>query len=164
MARAYLALGANLGDPLGQLRRAVEALALLPGTRVTAASGVYETDPWGVADQPVFLNAALALETTLSPHALLGACLGIEAAMGRVRRLPNGPRVLDLDLLLNEGAECRTPELTLPHPRMWERAFVLAPLADIYPPAAEALAGLDRSGVRSTGYTLPLPEGSGDGL
>lgn len=133
MSRAVVALGANLGDRMGNLRRALAALSALPRTQVIKASGVYETEPVGYADQPAFLNAAVLLETGLSPRALLGACLGIEAAMGRVREVLNGPRPLDLDLLLYEGRTMQEEELTLPHPRMGERAFVLVPLADIFP-------------------------------
>ena len=133
MSRVVVALGANLGDRMDILRRALAALAALPRTRVLKTSDVYETDPVGYVDQPAFLNAAVLLETDLSPRALLGACLGIEAAMGRVRTALNGPRTLDLDLLLYEGQTLQGEELTLPHPRMGERAFVLVPLADVFP-------------------------------
>jgi 2-amino-4-hydroxy-6-hydroxymethyldihydropteridine diphosphokinase len=122
---------------------------------------VYETDPVGYAEQPCFLNAALRLETELSPAALLGACLGIEAALGRKRNFANGPRAIDIDLLLYEGFCSTGAELTLPHPRMLERAFVLIPLADLYPSGeapgvsfATALATLSRDGVRETGLSL----------
>jgi len=158
---AALGIGANLGDRLGCLDQAVAALALLPGTRILALSKVYETDPVGYAQQPAFLNAALRLETELSPAALLGACLGIEAALGRRRNFKNGPRAIDIDLLLYEGAACAGAELALPHPRMRERAFVLVPLADLYPsgsapgfPFADALATLCRDGVRRTDLRL----------
>ncbi len=133
MSRVVVALGANLGDRMDNLRRALAALAALPRTRVLKTSDVYETDPVGYVDQPAFLNAAVLLETDLSPRALLGACLGIEAAMCRVRTALNGPRTLDLDLLLYEGQTLQGEELTLPHPRMGERAFVLVPLADVFP-------------------------------
>ncbi len=158
MSIAYLALGSNLGNPLEQLQGAVEALALLPDTRVTAVSKVYETDPWGVEEQPDFLNAVVEVETGLSPRALLGACLGIESAAGRIRLLKNGPRVLDVDLLLYGQVTSDDPELILPHPRMWERSFVLVPLADIYPPATVPLEKVGRAGVRNTAFVLRLPE------
>lgn len=137
MSRAVVALGANLGDRESSLRMAVSSLAALPGTRVAACSHVYETDPVGYLDQPAFLNAALLVETELSPAALLGALLGIEAGLGRRRTFRNAPRVVDLDLLAMEDGEGRpvssaTAELQLPHPRMLERAFVLAPLSDLF--------------------------------
>ena len=131
--RAVVALGTNLGDREQQLSAALEALCALPGTQVLRVSGVYETKPVGYTEQPRFLNAVTEIETALSPHALLGACLGIEAAMGRVRMFRNGPRVVDLDILVYDGVTCTEDELTLPHPRMGERAFVLVPLADLYP-------------------------------
>ncbi len=131
MKQAYIALGTNLGNKTENLNRAVNALGLLPGTKVLAASDIYETAPVGYTKQDNFYNAVVRISTELSPAALLGACLGIEAAMGRLRTRKNGPRVLDLDLLLYEDFESNTPELTVPHPRMLERAFVLAPLCDI---------------------------------
>ena len=131
MKQAYIALGTNLGNKLENLNRAVNALGLLPGTKVLAASDIYETEPVGYANQDDFYNAVVRISTELSPTALLGACLGIEAAMGRLRTRKNGPRVLDLDLLLYEDFESNTPELTVPHPRMLERSFVLTPLCDI---------------------------------
>ena len=133
MACAVLALGTNLGDRLNNLQQAVDALRRLPDTAVTALSRVYETDPVGYTDQPAFLNAVVRLETALSPHALLGSCLGIEAALGRVRTFANAPRVVDVDVLVYEGVTLDTPELTLPHPRMHQRAFVLVPLGDVAP-------------------------------
>jgi 2-amino-4-hydroxy-6-hydroxymethyldihydropteridine diphosphokinase len=158
---AALGIGSNLGDRLESLNRAVAALGNLPGTRILALSKVYETDPVGYAEQPCFLNAALRLETELSPAALLGACLGIEAALGRKRNFTNGPRAIDIDLLLYEGVASANAELTLPHPRMLERAFVLVPLADLYRTGeapgvsfAAALASLSRDGVRETSLSL----------
>ncbi|MCI8553792.1 MAG: 2-amino-4-hydroxy-6-hydroxymethyldihydropteridine diphosphokinase [Clostridiales bacterium] len=138
MNRAVVALGANLGDRLQSLREAVAALDALPDTRVEACSRLYETDPVGYMDQPDFLNAAALLRTRLSPEALLGALLGVEAALGRRRSFANAPRTIDLDLLLMEtpeegGIHRSSCELTLPHPRMWERAFVLLPLSDLFP-------------------------------
>ena len=131
MATAYIALGTNLGNLEQNLNNAVAALDRVPGVQVTARSKRYKTEPVGYTEQPDFLNAAVRVETTRSPEALLGACLGIEAAMGRVRTVKNGPRVLDLDLLLYENETRSTAELILPHPRMLERTFVLQPLCDI---------------------------------
>jgi 2-amino-4-hydroxy-6-hydroxymethyldihydropteridine diphosphokinase len=131
--RAVLGLGGNLGDRAGNLQAALDALAHLPGTAVTAVSSIYETAPVGYADQPDFYNLVAVVETELSPHALLGGCLGIEAALGRVRTFRNAPRVVDIDVLLVEGYTSADPELTLPHPRMMERAFVLVPLKELFP-------------------------------
>jgi len=131
--RAVLGLGGNLGDRAANLAAAVKALEHLPGTRVTGLSSLYETAPVGYADQPDFLNRVAVVETSLSPRALLGGCLGVEAALGRVRGRRFGPRVVDIDLLLYEGVVSADPELTLPHPRMMERAFVLVPLAELFP-------------------------------
>lgn len=131
MKRAVIALGTNMGDRQGNLTSAVESLNLLPGTKVLQYSKVYETEPWGYTDQDMFLNACVLVETTLSPQALLGACLGIEAGLGRVRTFKNGPRVIDLDIILYEGVTLNTEELTIPHPRYKEREFVLKPLGDL---------------------------------
>ena len=105
----------------------------MPKTEIIKQSSVYETEPWGYTEQARFLNCAVLIETELSPNALLGACLGIEAAMGRVRKIKNGPRIIDIDLLLYEGFESRTKELTVPHPLIKERDFVLVPLHDLFP-------------------------------
>lgn len=131
--RAVLGLGGNLGDRAEYLRGAVAALGALPGTTVTAVSPVYETAPVGYADQPNFYNLVAEVETALSPRALLGGCLGIEAALGRRRTFRNAPRVVDIDVLLFEGVVSDDPELILPHPRMMERGFVLVPLENIFP-------------------------------
>jgi 2-amino-4-hydroxy-6-hydroxymethyldihydropteridine diphosphokinase len=130
--RAFLSLGANLGERAGALRAAREALAGLPGSEVIGASPIYETEPQELPDQPPFLNQVVCLETRLGPDALLGACQAIEAAAGRERTVRFGPRTLDVDILLVEGVACDTPALTLPHPRMWQRAFVLVPLATLW--------------------------------
>ena len=131
MTQALLGLGANLGDREAALRDAVAAIGALPGTQVLAVSALYETAPWGYTDQPDFLNACVRIETSLSPAALLGACLGIEAHAGRRRSFANAPRPLDIDVLMIEGVRSDTPELCLPHPRMHERAFVLVPACDV---------------------------------
>ena len=129
---ALIALGANLGDPLAALRQAKAVLADL-GT-VTATSWLYRTRAvGGPAGQPDYLNAALSLETPLSPQALMLALLGVEALSGRVRLERWGPRLLDLDLIGYGQQALNTPRLTLPHPEAFARAFVLAPLADVAP-------------------------------
>lgn len=132
MNEAYVALGANLGDRDASLRDALGRMAAVPELEVLRISRVYETDPVGYVDQPVFLNMAAALGTELSPIALLRKLLSIEREMGRVRDVQWGPRTIDLDLLVYEDVVMDTTELTLPHPRMSERAFVLAPLRDIW--------------------------------
>lgn len=154
MTLAYVALGSNLGDPQQQLRDAMDALANLPDTRLLQRSHLYRTPPWGMLEQPPFVNAVVQLDTMLSPHALLDALLAIEQQSGRVRAERNGPRTLDLDLLHVDGVQLDAPQLTLPHPRMAERAFVLLPLHDVAPAlllpghgtVAERLAQLDLAG------------------
>lgn len=132
MAHAYVALGSNLDDPEAQVRNALAALDELPGTRVARASCLYRTPPWGILEQPWFVNAAAALDTELDPLALLQALQGLEQGVGRERGTQRwGPRRIDLDLLLYDGLVIDTPELQLPHPRLAERAFVLVPLADV---------------------------------
>lgn len=130
---AFIALGSNLGDRAGHLRRALALLGGTPGVRVVAVSSFHETDPVGDADQPRFLNAAAHLATSRSPRDLLEVLLGVERELGRVRRPAErwGPRTIDLDLLLMGDLVVEEPGLTLPHPRMHERAFVLEPLAEI---------------------------------
>lgn len=130
---AFVALGSNLGDPRAQVELGLVALAALPHTTLRARSRLYRTPPWGIVDQPDFVNAAAGLETALQPRQLLDALLAIEARAGRVRGVRNGPRTLDLDLLLYGDQVIATPDLTVPHPRLHERAFVLLPLADIAP-------------------------------
>ena len=131
--KAILGLGGNIGDMNAHLDAALTALSRLPRTQVLRESCRYRTTPVGYLDQPDFLNSVVEVETGLSPRALLGACLGIEATVGRVRTFQNAPRVLDIDVLLCEGFESDSEELTVPHPRMKERAFVLVPLSDLYP-------------------------------
>lgn len=129
--KAYLSIGTNMGDRLKNLQNAVDSLRLLPQTSVSEVSPVYETDPIGFEEQADFLNIAVELETMLTSEALLGALLGIEAALGRVRLFKNGPRIIDLDLLLFENETTNNSVLTVPHPRMYEREFVLRPLCDL---------------------------------
>ena len=136
MNTAYVALGANLGDPAPAVLAAFAALANLPESRVARCSSLYRTAPVGILSQPDFVNAVAVLETTLTPEALLDALLDIEARFGRIRRERNGPRTLDLDLLLYDDIELDLPRLTLPHPRLHLRAFVLLPLAEVAPDLA----------------------------
>ena len=133
MSLAYVALGANLDDPLTQVQHAIEALRALPHSRLLAVSSLYRTAPVGIHGQPDFINAVASLETTLEPLALLDVLLGVESAFGRRRDYPLAPRTLDLDLLLYDDQRIDTAKLALPHPRMHLRAFVLAPLAEIAP-------------------------------
>lgn len=139
----YLSIGANLGARARTLREALRRLAGLPGTRLVRTSSFYETAPWGKTDQPPFLNGAVHLQTRLSPEALLAACQDIECALGRVRHEHWGARTIDIDLVYGtaRGAVVRrqTERLTLPHPYLLARAFVLVPLAEIAP--ALVLAG-----------------------
>lgn len=130
---AYVALGANLGDPASTIRAAFGALANLPESRVVHCSSLYRTAPVGILDQPEFVNAVALLETTLAPEALLDALLDVEHRFGRIRAEKNGPRTLDLDLLLYDDQFVDQPHLTLPHPRLHLRAFVLQPLAELAP-------------------------------
>lgn len=132
MHRAYVGLGANLGDARAALTAAWAALAALPGTTLAARSSMYRSAPLD-AGGPDYLNAVAALDTTLAPHALLARLLEIERAHGRERPYRNAPRTLDLDLLLFDDLRLDGADLVLPHPRLHERAFVLAPLAEIAP-------------------------------
>ena len=134
MRRAYVGLGANLGDRADTLARALVLLEKQPCIELVAVSSFRETEPVGYLDQPRFLNAAAAVETSLEPHELLAALLEIERELGRTREGPRyGPRTVDLDLLLVEGVTLHEPGLTLPHPRLHERAFVLEPLVELDP-------------------------------
>ncbi len=146
--RAFVALGSNLGDRARFLAEARAGLAALPGTRLLAASRVYETAPQDVTDQPAFLNQVVCVETTLEPLALLRACQALEQACHRERSARFGPRTLDVDILLFQGVESDDPQLTLPHPRMFERAFVLVPLAEIWGWAA-GMPDVDVNGLAS---------------
>jgi 2-amino-4-hydroxy-6-hydroxymethyldihydropteridine diphosphokinase len=167
--RFVLGLGSNLGDRGETLRGAMEALATTPGLSLLGRSGVLETEPWGRTDQPRFLNAAVLIETSLSPLALLDVTLGIERAFGRVRDVaapadaapaasgaeagtkkgtnsPDqrrwGPRTLDIDLLWSHGCVVDDPRLQVPHPRLHERIFALVPLLELVPDAADPRSGL----------------------
>jgi 2-amino-4-hydroxy-6-hydroxymethyldihydropteridine diphosphokinase len=152
MTRAYVGLGANLGDREGMLRLALERIAAEPSVELVAASTLRETEPEDYLDQPLFLNAAAAVETDLSPRQLLARLQLIECELGRRRAGPRfGPRVIDLDLLLYGNLTMSEPELELPHPRLHLRRFALEPLAELEPeleipgkgPVSALLAGLD---------------------
>lgn len=154
MNSAYLGLGSNIGDKAAMIAGAVARLEATDGIRVTARSSDYRTPPWGETDQDWFLNAAVGVETSLSPHALLDASLTIESALGRVRERRWGPRLIDIDVLYYAGAAVDDERLVLPHRFVRERAFVLVPLAEIAPDLViggesvrEALARLDRTGI-----------------
>jgi 2-amino-4-hydroxy-6-hydroxymethyldihydropteridine diphosphokinase len=135
MTRAILGLGSNLGDREQALREALSALARMPDLTLIQRSCLYESEPVGRTDQPWFVNCVAEIETTLSPVALLEVCLSLETARGRVRTADNrwGPRTLDIDLLFYGELSLQTDQLTLPHPRLHERAFVLVPLLEIAP-------------------------------
>jgi len=152
---AFIALGSNLGDPAGQIRSALRALDKLPDTRLVRQSAFYRNAPEGGLAQPEFVNAVAQIETRIGPRALLDRLLEIERDHGRVRDYPNAPRTLDLDIVLYGDSIVQEPGLTIPHPRMLERVFVLAPLAEIAPDAvvpgkgrvADLAAKLDSSGL-----------------
>jgi len=133
MSRVVLSLGSNTGESDSILTEAIERIGSLPQTQVTKVSPRYITAPWGGVEQPDFINLCLEIETALSPEELLAATQEIERAAHRVRFIKWGPRTLDIDLIFYEGVTCRTETLTLPHPYFSKRAFVLVPLADLYP-------------------------------
>jgi 2-amino-4-hydroxy-6-hydroxymethyldihydropteridine diphosphokinase len=154
----YLALGTNLGNRLVNLRTAVAALT--PAVTVLAESPVYETPPWGVIDQPDFLNMVLNGKTHLAPPALLAHLKHLETQLGRAPSIRYGPRLIDVDILFYDDLVLNTSELTIPHPRLHERAFVLVPLADLAPdfvhpafgkPVRELLTAVDTTGVKRYG-------------
>ncbi|WP_312175500.1 2-amino-4-hydroxy-6-hydroxymethyldihydropteridine diphosphokinase [Pseudescherichia sp.] len=153
MTRVYIALGSNLASPLSQVTAAIEALGAIPNSQIVAVSGFYRTPPLGPQDQPDYLNAAVALETSLAPEALLDHTQRIELDQGRVRKAERwGPRTLDLDIMLFGDETIATPRLTVPHYDMKNRGFMLWPLFEIAPelhfPDGETLASvLARLGV-----------------
>ena len=156
MTRVYLALGSNLADPLHQVQSALDALAAIPQSRLIACSSLYRTPPYGPPDQPDYLNAAVALDTELSPEALLDHTQRIELEQGRVRKDHRwGPRTLDLDIMLFGDLTLATTRLTVPHYDMHNRAFMLLPLREIAPDLclpdgtriADLLAPLDSSAI-----------------
>lgn len=133
MTIAYLGLGSNLGDRVGYVQQALIWLADCPGIRVLQSSSLYETEPVGYADQEWFINAVVQIDTTLSPMALLLACQAIEDRLGRVRDAANrnGPRTIDVDILFYDDVVMDTPTLTLPHPRLPQRAYALVPMLEV---------------------------------
>jgi 2-amino-4-hydroxy-6-hydroxymethyldihydropteridine diphosphokinase len=131
--RAAVALGSNIDDPESHVNRAFDEIASLPQTRLLARSKLYRTKPVGYLDQPDFVNAMALVETALAPRALLDGLLGIEQRHGRKREIPNGPRTLDLDIVLYGDRVIEEPGLTVPHPRAREREFVLQPLREVWP-------------------------------
>jgi 2-amino-4-hydroxy-6-hydroxymethyldihydropteridine diphosphokinase len=158
---AYVAFGANLGEPVETLRAAAVALGRRPGVELVAGSPVYRTRPIGPPGQPDYANAVARVETTHEPEALLDVLHAVEAEFGRVRDVRWGPRTLDLDLIWYDGEERTDERLTLPHPRAHEREFVLRPLVDLDPDlvlrgrrAGDWLAGLDPQGVETVGVAL----------
>lgn len=161
MKKAYLGIGTNMGDRFENLQSAVDSLNLLPTTKVTAVSRVYETDPVGFSNQDDFLNIVVEICTDLTAEGLLGTCLGIEAGFGRIRNFKNGPRIIDIDLLLYDTQIFDTPMLILPHPRMFEREFVLRPLMDIdfdspLVDREKIRNGLTGDGIRLTKYQIKI--------
>jgi 2-amino-4-hydroxy-6-hydroxymethyldihydropteridine diphosphokinase len=167
MTAVVLALGSNLGDRQDILQGAVDAIVGLPGIRVTAVSPVYETAPVGGPAQPDYLNAVVLADAGRPARELLDRLHEIEAAFDRVRMVRWGPRTLDIDVIDFGGERSDDPELTLPHPRAHERAFVLGPWRDVDPdaalpghgPVAGLLAKADRSGLRRSNLSLVIPEG-----
>jgi 2-amino-4-hydroxy-6-hydroxymethyldihydropteridine diphosphokinase len=156
MAEALIALGGNLGDVRDTLDRAMAALCAGAEVRLLARSSDYRTPPWGVTDQPPFINCAIVAATELAPPALLARAQSIERQFGRDRSRERhwGPRTLDIDLIAYDDVRLNTPDLTLPHPRLLERAFVLVPLAEIAPERRilgmrikDALARIDQTGI-----------------
>ncbi len=152
----HLALGSNLGDRLAHLQGALDGLRATDAITVLAVSAVYETDPVGGPDQGAYLNAVAAVETSLRPHEMLAVAQRLEADARRVRAERWGPRTLDVDVLLYDDVTLDDPRLTIPHPRMWERAFVLVPLADVAPELVAARCGgaPDATGVHRSGLRL----------
>jgi len=131
--RAAIALGSNIEDPEAQVARAFDEIAALPGTKLLKRSSLHRTKPVGYADQPDFVNAMALVETSLEPRALLDALLAIEKKHKRVRAIPNGPRTLDLDIIVYGSRVIDEPGLKVPHPRAKERDFVMVPLREVWP-------------------------------
>lgn len=157
MSRAYLAMGSNLGDRLANLQSAVDGLEREPMVRIAGVSSVYETVPVGGPEQPEYLNAVVAVDTDLEPRALLEVAQRLERSAHRVRTERWGPRTLDVDILLAGDARIDEPDLQIPHPRMWERAFVLAPLAELAPELVEVPA-TGWAGLRNFGVGLRVDD------
>ena len=139
--RVAIALGSNIEDPEAQVTRAFDEIAALPATRVLARSSLHRTKPVGYANQPDFVNAMALVETALAPRALLEQLLAIERRHGRVRSIPNGPRTLDLDIIVYGDRVIDEPGLQIPHPRARERDFVMVPLREVWPGVVIPRAG-----------------------
>jgi 2-amino-4-hydroxy-6-hydroxymethyldihydropteridine diphosphokinase len=157
---AFIALGGNIGDVRSTFDRAITMLCDGTAVRLGARSSDYLTPPWGVTDQPPFINAVIAVSTSLAPHNLLARALKVERALGRDRGNERrwGPRIIDIDILAYNDLTLTDADLTLPHPRLFERAFVLVPLAEIAPdrviagiPVRDALARVDAAGIEKLG-------------
>ena len=153
MSIVFLALGSNLGNRLKNIENSISEIS--KQCKISAKSSIYETEPWGVANQPNFLNAVIKVETKLEPKALLDFLLNIEAKLGRNRAIEQrwGPRIIDLDILIYDKREIQTEQLTIPHPRMLERAFVLIPLYNVckekwVKEALDKLPQQDKDGIR----------------
>jgi 2-amino-4-hydroxy-6-hydroxymethyldihydropteridine diphosphokinase len=156
LAEAFIALGGNVGDVRATFDQAIAVMCDSGGVRIAARSSDYRTPPWGVTDQPAFVNAVIAVSTTLAPHALLTRAQACERALGRDRGKEQhwGPRTIDLDLLAYDDLILNDATLTLPHPHLFERAFVLVPLAEIAPDrviagirVSDALTRVDTAGI-----------------
>ena len=176
--RAFIGIGANLDDPESGVRRAINSLSRLPDVKLITCSSLYRTAPVGYLDQPDFVNAVAELETALEPQALLAQLHLIERQFGRKRTWRNAPRTIDLDLLLYGDRHMQSEDLTLPHPRMAERAFVLVPLAEIAPDvmvgplgtakqmlqavSTDGVQRLDATGASGTGSDSAGSDGTGD--
>ena len=156
-----IGIGTNMGNRLENLKNAVYALELAPKTAVIKKSAVYETSPVGYAKQQDFYNCVVLCESAFEPHEMLGICLGAECGLGRVRNFKNGPRVIDMDLLLAEDKIIRTPNLIVPHPHIKERLFVLLPMLDLFESGvafgfdfAGAIGGIKDQQIKKTKNTL----------
>jgi 2-amino-4-hydroxy-6-hydroxymethyldihydropteridine diphosphokinase len=168
MKPAYLSLGSNLGDRQWLLAEAVRRLAADPAIAIVRGSSVYETSPVGVTTQPKFLNLVVEIATRHEPLALLDACLGVEASLGRERRERWGPRTIDIDVLLFDSIDWSDDHLTLPHPRLHERSFVLEPLAELAPALevkgvgiAELAARIGSAGIQRIATWTDLAQAAG---
>ena len=158
---AYVGLGSNLGDPLAQVQRAIDALDELPTTRLVAASGLYRNPPLGPKDQPDYVNGVAGLLTQLTPDALLAALKSLEGALGRLpESMRWGPRHIDLDLLLHGNAVIDRPGLTLPHPGIADRPFVIKPLLDIAPDIDVPGLGRLAESVKVSAFAALVPLGT----
>jgi 2-amino-4-hydroxy-6-hydroxymethyldihydropteridine diphosphokinase len=166
MRRYIIGIGTNIGDRKQNISEAVEAFDLVPKTKVLRCSSLYETEPVGYAAQDSFYNACIEIESDLAPGEMLGVCLGIEAGFGRVRTIKNGPRILDLDVILAENETISTPNLTVPHPRFRERRFVLIPLLELFPDGtayghnlSKSLLKIKGQGIKTVGAIHESPAG-----